>query len=227
MDEVSETHQAYERQADRWRDQRYRSWMPGNLFVAQEAERVMFDLLRGHGLVPLDGREILEVGCGQGKQLVRFLARGSRSENLHGVDLQQDLIDVAGEIAPGVDFRVADAMDLPFESGRFELVFAFTMLSSMRSAQSRERAAAEMLRVTRPSGAVLVYDFGVNPRNPDVQPVGLGEIRRIFSGCRIRSRRVTLAPPLARAVAPRAWIGCALLNTIPLLRTHRLALITR
>ncbi len=226
VEEAQQTREAYERQGVRWQDERYRSWMPGNLFAAQEGERVMLGMLRQRGLLPLDGREILEVGCGDGKQLARFLARGSRPGNLHGIDVQEDLVAVGREIMPEADVRVADATELPYADGQFDLVLAFTMLSSMRSDESRRKAASEMVRVIGPDGAVVVYDFAVNPRNADVQPVGLKDIRELFPGCRIQARRVTLAPPLARAVAKRSWLACSLLNAIPLLRTHRLALIT-
>jgi SAM-dependent methyltransferase len=217
---------AYERQEVRWQDARYRSSAPGNLFILQELERTMVQLLHEAGLLPLDHRRILDVGCGHGKHLIRFLTRGARPENLHGIDIQEDLIATGRELAPHLDLRVADAMALPFDDGTFDLVTAYTMLSSMRSPDSRVRAAHEMLRVAAPGGGVLVYDFGFNPRNDDVQAVGAKELRRIFPCCRMQSRRITLAPPIARALAPRSWIACAALSTVRPLRTHRLTFIS-
>jgi hypothetical protein len=38
---------------------------------------------------------------------------------------------------------------------------------------------------------------------------------------------VTLIPPLARVLAARSWMLCELLETIPLLRTHELAVLVK
>lgn len=72
-----------------------------------------------------------------------------------------------------------------------------------------------------PGGGVLVYDFVVNnPANSDVQGIPLRELSILFPGAQIHSRRVTLAPPLARRLpAPAIAPASALLW---FLRTHRL-----
>ena len=70
-------------------------------------------------------------------------------------------------------------------------------------------------------------DYVDNPRNPDVRAVSATEVTRLFPQCRVRLRRVTLAPPLARLLAPRAPTLCALLNLVPPLRTHYLGVIRR
>jgi hypothetical protein len=51
-----------------------------------------------------------------------------------------------------------------------------------------------------PRRRVLWYDFTYNnPRNPDVRGVPLARVRQLFPQSRVTARRVTLAPPLARA----------------------------
>ena len=56
-----------------------------------------------------------------------------------------------------------------------------------------------------PGGGVLWYDFTVdNPRNPDVRGVPVARIRELFPEARVQHQRVTLAPPLARAVCALA-----------------------
>jgi hypothetical protein len=76
---------------------------------------------------------------------------------------------------------------------------------------------------------VLWYDFTVdNPRNRDVRGVPLARCgscsRRGATGGSTRHRRVTLAPPLARAAAAACTRRCTgAWNLLPLLRTHILA----
>jgi ubiquinone/menaquinone biosynthesis C-methylase UbiE len=196
--------------------------------MSQERDRVMLDLLRRHGAFPLDDKRILDVGCGAGKTLLRFLQYGARPENLFGVDLLEDEINTAKELAPHFHFEARDARQLPFEDGTMDLVMAFTLFSGIQSSSIREVVAGEMLRVLRRSGAVLVYDFWTTGRvNPDNRPLRRREMKRLFPGCHVEARRATLAPPIARRLAPRSWFVCELLVTVPFLKTHWLALITR
>lgn len=196
------------------------------MFIEQGIERAMFDHLRRHGLLPLDRLELLDAGCGTGRRLLRLLGAGATRERLHGIDIQPELVEAARRAAPDLDLRVGDARSLPFPDTTFDVVLAFTMLSSMNDATVRAQAAAEMRRVVRPGGAILVYDFWTNPLNRDVHAVGAGQLRRLFPDCDVHASLVTLAPPVARAVAPYSWLTCALLEAVPLLRSHRLALIS-
>ena len=80
----------------------------------------------------------------------------------------------------------------------------------------------------KPGGAVLWYDFTVdNPRNPDVRGVPLARLRALFPQGRLRHRRVTLAPPLARAVVRVHPALYRAANALPWLRTHVLAWIAK
>jgi hypothetical protein len=75
---------------------------------------------------------------------------------------------------------------------------------------------------------VLWYDFTVdNPRNPDVRGVPVGRIRELFPQGRLTYRRVTLAPPVARAVCRAHPVLYPVLNALPWLRTHVLAWIEK
>jgi hypothetical protein len=81
-----------------------------------------------------------------------------------------------------------------------------------------------MWRWIKPGGGVLWYDFAIdNPRNADVRGVPMRRIRALFPQAKLLARRVTLAPPLARALA-RVHPGLVhpLALCLPFLRTHRL-----
>jgi hypothetical protein len=107
-------------------------------------------------------------------------------------------------------------------------VFVSTVFSSLLDDGYQQRLADAMWAWLKPGGAVLWYDFMVdNPRNPDVRGVPLARLRALFPQGRLRYRRVTLAPPLARAVT-RIHPGLyRWFNTLPLLRTHVLAWIDK
>ena len=75
---------------------------------------------------------------------------------------------------------------------------------------------------------MLWYDFTVNnPRNADVRGVPLGRVRALFPQGRVQSKRITLAPPIARAVTRVHPALYPVFNATPLLRTHALAWIAK
>jgi len=235
--EAERIRSAYARREERGLEGRYSYWEPANLYLYQARERALVSLLAGTGLpdrqaglLPMTNLRVLDVGCGEGAVLRDLLRLGARPENLAGVDLLVSRLAKAGALNAGMAFSVADAADLPYADVSFDLLLAFTLLSSIIDVEARGAAASEMLRVPRPGGVLIVYDFWVNPRNPDVRPLRRAEVRRLFPGCTFNWRRVTLAPPLLRLLVPSApggWLACYLLEKLPFLCTHFLVAVTK
>jgi hypothetical protein len=119
-----------------------------------------------------------------------------------------------------VQARVADASQ--------DVVMAATVFSSLLDDGFQQAMARAMWRWLKPGGAVLWYDFTVNnPRNADVRGVPLARLRALFPHGRMHHERVTLAPPLARAVCRVHPALYGAFNLLPLLRTHVLAWIEK
>jgi ubiquinone/menaquinone biosynthesis C-methylase UbiE len=225
--EAQRVRDAYARRATRGLDARYDYWRPENLFIYQARERAVLSLLRRANMLPLTGRRVLDVGCGDGAVLRDLLRYGATADGLHGVDLLADRVERARELTPGAHIEVADAQSLNYEDGSMDLVLGFTLLSSVVEPEARARVASEMRRVTRHGGVVLLYDFWTNPFNKDVRPLKQEEVRMLFPDCRIDFQPTTLAPPLLRLVikAPGGWLACSWLDMLPFLRTHYVAAI--
>jgi SAM-dependent methyltransferase len=205
--------------------QRYSLGQPGHLFLVQQRERGVLALLARHGLLGrLDQARVLDVGCGAGGLLLDLLRYGARPEHLAGVDLLPARLEQARARLPGADLRQTDAVALPYPDATFDLVCQMTLLSSVLDRAAGRQIAAEMRRVTRPDGLILWYDLRwPNPRNAAVRGIGRAELGRLFPDCAIEARSITLAAPLARLLAPRAWLLAELLERLPPLRTHLLA----
>jgi len=145
-----------------------------------------------------------------------------------GIDLSEERISLAAKRLPEADIQAGDAQALPWRSASFDIVTQFTVFTSILDDSVRMRIALEMLRVLNPGGVILWYDFRFNnPRNPNVRGIRRQEIRQLFKGCDIDFRSLTLLPPLARAVVSRSWLAAELLETLPILRSHYLALIRK
>jgi SAM-dependent methyltransferase len=123
----------------------------------QDLDEYHFDklhhLLR---LVPFEGlagREVLEVGCGTGVDLVRFARGGAR---VTGVDLADAAIALARSNFQQRGLRarllVADAEQLPFADDRFDYMFAHGVVQYTGEGQS---VVHEARRVLRPGGSAV------------------------------------------------------------------------
>ena len=208
-------------------DSRIDTLDPGRRFVVEGRERAFVDILRDAGMLPLGPRRVLDVGCGVGDGVTRFQALGVPEPAVVGLDLVPERLSKARARHAGASFIEGHAGQLPFADGTFDIVAQSTVFSSILDEGMRQRAAAEMIRVMKPGGVILWYDFWWNPTNRATRGVGLADLRRLFPDCEIRARRVTLAPPLARRLAAVSWQAARALETIWLLRTHYCAAIRR
>jgi ubiquinone/menaquinone biosynthesis C-methylase UbiE len=206
----------------------YSFFNPGQLFMAQQLERELIGTFRRYGFHPLSNKRILEVGCGTAWPLREFVNYGARPENLCGIDLLPTAIEEARRISPNIDFRCGNAEALPFGDESFDIVTQFTMFTSILDKGMKQNAANEMLRVLKPDGIILWYDYFVSKHsNRDVKGTGKVEIKGLFPNCMFDFRRVTLAPPIVRTIAPHSFLLCYLLDKIPFLRTHYLVVIKK
>ncbi len=206
----------------------YSVFNPGHLVLVQDLERRVIESLCQYKMTPLTQKRILEVGCGTGWMLREMVNWGARPENLSGVDLLEKAIEEARRSCPTTDLRCANAENLPFDDEAFDIVMQFTTFTSILDENVKKRIAEEMLRVITPSGVVLWYDYFVSkPTNPDVKGIGRREIIRLFPNCSFDFRKVTLAPPITRVIAPYSFLLCYLLDKIPWLRTHYLVVIKK
>jgi len=205
--------------------QRYSLFDAAALHAYQERLRAMRGLWRAHGWSGLAGRCIVEVGCGSGGNLLDLLRLGAAAEGLTGIDLLPERVRAAQRcLPPAVRLLEGDAVDAGVVPGSQDAVLAFTVFSSLLEDAAQQRLAAAMWRWIKPGGGVLWYDFAVgNPRNPDVRGVPMRRVRALFPGARLSAHRVTLLPPLARALGNATPGLLPLLSAcMPFLKTHRL-----
>ncbi|HEY6551050.1 MAG TPA: class I SAM-dependent methyltransferase [Solirubrobacterales bacterium] len=171
----------------------------GNVAIRQELLGAVLELAEE----PLKrGGEILDVGCGSGRLLAEFAARGVEQGHLHGVDLIESRLAAARMRVPDAEIRFADARSLPFEDGRFELVTLLTTLSSMQGEDSIGEALGEVSRVVSATGIVLCYEPRIsNPLNQETVTVSSRALSTAL-GPAVDSRTLTGFPPLARRLGP-------------------------
>ena len=206
-------------------DDRYSSSNPSHRFMKSQLQKNIAALLSHTIRFDLSAARLLEVGCGNGNVLADFQSLSAQPRNLFGIDLLPLRLKQARASYPLFPLACADGQSLPFPARSFDLILQFTVLSSILDNDVKREVAREMQRLLRPSGLILWYDFFFNPLNPQTRGIGSAEIRRLFPNCRFAFRRVTLAPPIARALALASWKLCQFLESLKIFNTHHLVVI--
>lgn len=107
---------------------------------------------------PVAGREVLDVGCGDGDFAVTMAAHGAI---ISGVDADPAMIakarDTAGRAGVCATFVEGAAESLPFPDAKFACVVAVAALCLVDDAA---RAIAEIARVLTPGGKLVIGDLG-------------------------------------------------------------------
>ena len=206
----------------------YAPWQPAEVFISCGKKRVATKMLHDAGVFPKGGEQCLEVGFGRLGWLGDLATWGVSETNMHGIDLNPSRVDVAHQTLPMADLRIGDAAGLPWDDEGFQLVIASNVFTSILDTNVRSLVAREIVRVLAPGGALLWYDSAFNnPKNSQLRRVSRGDLKKLFPELRGRMKRVTLAPPLVRFTVPWSWTLATVLEAIPLLRTHLLAVLIK
>jgi SAM-dependent methyltransferase len=208
---------------------RYNIMLPQVWLTWQERQRAQLRLFARLGWLDWSQRTWLEVGCGSGGNLLDTLRLGLSPANVTGLELLPERCAQARARLPSALRLIeGDALQAALPADGFDVVQAFTVFSSLLDDDFQQRLAQQMWRWAKPGGGVLWYDFAVNnPRNADVRGVPLQRVRALFPQGVLQSQRVTLAPPLARALCGLHPALYGVFNSLPGLRTHWLIWIAK
>jgi demethylmenaquinone methyltransferase/2-methoxy-6-polyprenyl-1,4-benzoquinol methylase len=112
------------------------------------------------------GDSVLDVCCGTGDLSFELATRVSPGGHVVGCDFSEPMLDLAREKASDrgapVRFEWADALQLPYDGGRFDAV---TVGFGVRNFADRDKGLREMARVLKPGGRLVILEF-TEPRRP-------------------------------------------------------------
>ena len=143
------------------------------------------------------GDRILDLAAGTGTSSAPFAQAGAF---VVPCDFSLGMLEVGKRRQPELPFVAGDAMHLPFRDGAFDAV---TISFGLRNVQDADAALAEMLRVTRPGGRLVICEFS-QPVNPVLRTVYSEYLMRALP----RIARYTASNPAAYeylAESIRAW----------------------
>ena len=142
-------------------------------------------------IAPAPGMKILDMAAGTGSSSAPLAAAGA---DVTAADFSEGMIAAGKKARPDLTFIKADALNLPFEADRFDVV---TISYGLRNTVDVDKALAEARRVTKPGGRMVVVEFS----HPTWRP-----FRTIYTEYLMR-----LLPAIAKKTAsnPDAYIYLA------------------
>jgi malonyl-CoA O-methyltransferase len=169
-----------------------------------------------------EGLDVLEIGCGTGRNIARVLAGGARSYT--GVDPSSGMLERArGRIADArVRLVAGDAAAPPVDAAAFDLALVVLVLEHLPALDAPMRALAQALR---PGGRLRLIE--IHPSlvaNGTVAhfAAGDGEIRFASTAHPIASLRAAIEAAGLHITALTEHVAAgALLETVPRLAKHR------
>ena len=177
---MTTTQEYYDRFSETYEDERHRGYH-------RLIDELELDLVRRYGT----GKDVFEAGCGTGL-LLREAAAVARSAV--GLDLSRGMLAPAR--ARGLKVVQGSLTDVPLPAGSFDLVYSMKVLAHI---QPIERAIAELARLVRPGGHLLLEFY--NPLSLRFLAKRLGGPGRIAGDGTNESHVFTRFDSLARARA--------------------------
>ena len=132
-------------------------------FTKEQAEKVGFT----------KQMQVLDVGCGVGGP-ARYIG-SAYGCSVTGIDLTAEYIEVANELtercdlSENVKFQQGDALDLPFENGKFDVVFCQNLTMNV---DDKSKLFSEFHRVLRPGGTLSSVDHTQGTGGTPYYPIG-------------------------------------------------------
>ena len=121
--------------------------------VASMQKTIANDLMK-HSSLNLQSGNILDAGCGTGYGL-EILMKAYPDAIFTGLDLAPRMLDVAQKKYSQVTFKQGDIEQLPFDDNVFDLTWSSSAIQWCNT----NKSVAELVRVTRPEGLVLLSTF--------------------------------------------------------------------
>jgi SAM-dependent methyltransferase len=146
----------------RWAERTYEAIAPvyDDFTAHHDYDAWLTDLLAALGRNGLEGKRLLDVGCGTGKSFLPMLPRGWQ---VTACDISPAMLELArSKVGDDVSLHVADMRELP-DFGEFDLVWALDdAINYLLSAEELEGALRGMRANLAPTG-LLLFDVNALP----------------------------------------------------------------
>ena len=126
--------------------------------IASAGNSILWRIATVRAVAPVAGERILDVAAGTGTSSIALTKTGAR---VVAVDFSPGMIAEGRKRHPSIEFIEADATKLPFGDDEFDAV---TISFGLRNVKEPRVALAEMYRVLKPGGRLVICEFSRPPR---------------------------------------------------------------
>jgi ubiquinone/menaquinone biosynthesis C-methylase UbiE len=98
----------------------------------------------------LKNKSILDCGCGTGRFAEFFAHKGAK---INGIDISENMLNVARDKVPCATFAKADIFSLPFNNNTFDIIICSQVLTHLHK---YKEPLAEMKRVLKDKGIIII-----------------------------------------------------------------------
>ena len=111
---------------------------------------------------PHAGAAVLDCATGTGDLAIAFKKAVGPSGSVIGTDFVPEMLELARAKADDIEFETADVTSLPYDDASFDIA---SISFGIRNVHDPRRGMAEMTRVLRPGGRLIVLEFGQPPNH--------------------------------------------------------------
>ena len=109
---------------------------------------------------PKPGDRILDCATGTGDLAIAFHKAVGERGVVVGTDFTPEMIELARAKSPSIRYEVADVTQLPYPDASFDVA---SIAFGIRNVGDAKKGIAELARVVRPGGRVVILEFGQPP----------------------------------------------------------------
>lgn len=103
------------------------------------------------------GDSVLDCATGTGDLAIEFASTVGATGRVIGTDFVPEMLAIARTKAPSIKFEVADVTALPYDDNSFDIA---SISFGIRNVGDPRKGIAELARVVRPGGRIIVVEFG-------------------------------------------------------------------
>lgn len=103
----------------------------------------------------LNGKEVIDIGCGKGR-FIKILKRRFPNSHLYGLDISQEMLSFCPD---AIETLCGNILDIRYPNAYFDCVYCVEVLEH---ALRTERAIKEMVRILKPGGKIIIIDKNIS-----------------------------------------------------------------
>ncbi|MFN8670985.1 MAG: methyltransferase domain-containing protein [Candidatus Sericytochromatia bacterium] len=207
-------------------DNKYHILSPISYYLLSSKEKALNAFLSKYYLRTLPNMKIMEVGFGNGSDILNLIKYGAAPRNIYGTERSKDNYENFKYKVPDANLRKVDNFILPYPNNLFDIVIQSNVLSSINDEDSRKKLASEMFRLIKKGGKVFSYDKKSVVNNNIA--INKAELKKLFpEATNIITKNITLNEGMAQFFADKSIVLCQILEDFSFLNSHYYTIIEK